>query len=167
VGSKLEPASDLDPKSFWTAVGCRAAGVAIVTAQGEEGPEGFLALSAAHLTASPPTVTVSLDKKTSAGPHLLARKAFAVNFLSIEGRQIFDRFALRDGPKGTARFEGLAISELATGAPVLPEITGVLDCRLDDVIERHGVYLVIGRIVAFSNFKDRQPLVHYQGQVMA
>ena len=159
--------ADIDPRTFWGAVGCRAAGAAIVTVQGEGGPAGFLALSATHLTAAPPTVTVSVDRKTSAGPDLLARKAFAINFLAVEGRSIFERFTMRDGPTGSSRFEGLSISTLATGAPVLPDITGVLDCRLEEVIERYGTYLVIGRIVAFDTFKDRRPLVHYQGQVTA
>jgi flavin reductase (DIM6/NTAB) family NADH-FMN oxidoreductase RutF len=158
---------EIDPRTFWRAIGCRAAGAAIVTVEGSDGPAGFLALSATHLTASPPTMTVSLDKKTSAGPDLLARKAFAINFLAAESRDIFERFTMRDGPKGTARFEGLALSKLATGAPVLPDITGVLDCRLEEVIERHGTYLIIGQIVAFEDFKDRRPLVHYQGQVLA
>lgn len=161
------PESTLDPKAFWGAIGCRAAGVAIVTVAGAEGPSGFLALSATHLTASPPTVTVSLDKKTSAGPDLIASGAFAVNFLSAEGRPIYDRFTMRDGPKGVARFDGLALSTLATGAPVFDAVTGVLDCRVEEVIERFGVYLIIGRIVAFENHRDRLPLVHYQGQVLA
>jgi len=165
--SCTEPETVIDPKTFWGAIGCRAVGAAIVTVAGVDGPSGFLALSATHLTASPPTVTVSLDKKTSAGPDLIASGAFAVNFLAVEGRPIFDRFTQRDGPKGHARFDGLALSALVTGAPVFDAITGVLDCRVDEIIERYGAYLVIGRIVAFDNFKDRRPLVHYQGQVLA
>ena len=157
----------IDPKAFWGAIGCRAVGAAIVTSAGADGPAGFLALSATHLTASPPTVTVSLDKKTSAGPVILDSGAFAINYLAVDGRPILDVFTSRDGPKGVERFDGLELTTLATGAPVLPGITGVLDCRVEEVIERFGVYLIIGRIVAFENFKDRLPLVHYQGQVLA
>lgn len=162
-----ESTDTIDPKTFWGAIGCRAAGAAIVTVAGADGPAGFLALSATHLTASPPTVTVSLDKKTSAGQDLISSGAFAVNFLAAEGRAIFDRFTMRDGPKGSARFDGLPVSALATGSPVFDAITGVLDCRVEEVIERYGVYLVIGRIVAFENHRDRLPLVHYQGKVLA
>ena len=35
--------SEIDAKTFWKAIGCRAIGVAIVTAKGTEGPAGFLA----------------------------------------------------------------------------------------------------------------------------
>ena len=55
-----------DARSFWSALVPRATGVAIVTASGENGPSGFLALSATHLAASPPTMTISVALTTSA-----------------------------------------------------------------------------------------------------
>jgi flavin reductase (DIM6/NTAB) family NADH-FMN oxidoreductase RutF len=161
-----ETSPEMSPKVFWEAIGCRAAAAAIVTVDGAEGPAGFLALSSTHLTASPPTVTVSLDKKTSAAADLLAKKAFAINYLSADGRALFDLFTSRDGPKGAARFHGLATSKLVTGAPVLPHITGVLDCEIEEVIDRYGVYLVIGKIVAFESDKEARPLMHYQGKLV-
>jgi flavin reductase (DIM6/NTAB) family NADH-FMN oxidoreductase RutF len=157
----------IDPKAFWSAIGCRAVGAAIVTTLGDDGPSGFLGLSASHLTASPPTMTISIDRKTAACAEILASGVFAINYLARAGLPIFERFASRDGPKGTARFAGLDLRTLATGAPVLPDIAGVLDCRLDEAIERHGVVIAIGRIAAFESFRDAEPLIHYQGRVMA
>ena len=157
----------IDPKIFWSVIGCRAAGVAIVTVQGGDGPLGFLALSATHLTASPPTITVSLDAKTSAGRDILASRTFAVNYLSAEGGAIYEKFSQRDGPKGPARFQGLAVKQLLTGSPVFQQITGVLDCQLEEVIDRHNTHILIGKIVAFENYRDRRPLVHYQGSLLA
>ncbi len=158
---------EIEPRAFWGAIGCRAVGAAIVTTIGEEGPSGFLGLSATHLTASPPTMTVSIDRKTTACADILASGVFAINYLARPGLPIFERFASRDGPKGAARFAGLALRTLATGAPILPDIAGVLDCRLDEAIERHGVVIAIGRIAAFESIKDAEPLIHYQGRVMA
>jgi len=167
MSHSTEASAGIDPKAFWGAIGCRAVGAAIVTVAGPEGPSGFLALSATHLTASPPTVTVSLDAKTSAGPDLISSGAFAINYLATEARPVLDRFVGRDAPSGAARFEGVEIMTLATGAPVLPDIVGVLDCAVEEIIERFGVMIVIGRIMAFENHRDRRPLVYYQGQVMA
>jgi flavin reductase (DIM6/NTAB) family NADH-FMN oxidoreductase RutF len=157
----------IDPATYWSAIGCRAVGASIVTTRGADGPSGFLGLSASHLTASPPTMTVSIDRKTSACADILQSGAFAINYLAREGRAVFERFAARTGPKGAERFDGLDLRTLATGAPVLPDIAGVLDCMVDEAIERHGVVLVIGRIVAFERFADRAPLLHFQGRVMA
>src|SRR5260370_9016134 len=52
--------SEIDAKTFWKAIGCRAIGVAIVTATGAEGPPGFLALSATHLRPRPPMMLASI-----------------------------------------------------------------------------------------------------------
>ena len=35
--------TEIDGKTFWKAIGCRAIGVAVVTAKGTDGPAGFLA----------------------------------------------------------------------------------------------------------------------------
>jgi flavin reductase (DIM6/NTAB) family NADH-FMN oxidoreductase RutF len=157
----------IDPGVYWTAIGCRAVGASIVTTKGAAGPSGFLGLSASHLTASPPTVTVSIDRKTSACADILHSGCFAINYLALEGMAVFERFASRTGPKGAERFDELDLRTLATGAPVLPDIVGVLDCKLDEAIERHGVVLAIGRIVSFERFPDKAPLLHFQGRVMA
>src|ERR1051325_1346908 len=44
-GQKKEHGMDgeIDPKTFWKAIGCRAIGVAVGTARGTDGPAGFLA----------------------------------------------------------------------------------------------------------------------------
>ncbi len=71
----------IDIGAFWRTLGERAIGATVVTTSGAEGPNGFLGLSAAHVCASPPTMVVSVDKKTSALEGILESGGFAVNFL--------------------------------------------------------------------------------------
>ncbi len=71
--------SEIDAKTFWKAIGCRAIGVAIVTAKGADGPAGFLALSATHLSASPPMMLVSIGLTTSALGAVKHGNHFAIN----------------------------------------------------------------------------------------
>jgi len=56
----------IDAKTFWRTLGERAIGATIVTAQGADGPAGFLGLSATHVCADLPSMLVSIDRKTSA-----------------------------------------------------------------------------------------------------
>jgi flavin reductase (DIM6/NTAB) family NADH-FMN oxidoreductase RutF len=56
----------IDAKTFWRTLGERAIGATIVTAHGADGPAGFLGLSATHVCADPPSMLVSIDRKTSA-----------------------------------------------------------------------------------------------------
>src|SRR5262245_56221659 len=51
----------IDAKTFWRTLGERAIGATIVTAQGADGPAGFLGLSATHVCADPPSMLVSIQ----------------------------------------------------------------------------------------------------------
>lgn len=151
------------PRAFWQAQGMRAIGAAVVTASGADGYAGFLALSATHLTAAPPMMTVAVSPSTSALPAIRAAKAFAINWLAADAQDVHERFAATDAPKGVARFTGLKCLTLATGAPVLPCITGAMDCVLEDEIERFGTTLLFGRIVAVADASATAALVHFGG----
>src|SRR3977135_3892306 len=94
----------VDVKQFWQAIGQRATGSTIVTARSESGPAGFLGLSATHLCADPPTMLVSVDKRTSALATILKAKHFAINYLSSKQRVLADIFGGKSDLKGADRF---------------------------------------------------------------
>jgi len=153
---------EIDAKSFWKAIGCRAIGVAIVTAKGTDGPAGFLALSATHLTASPPMMMVSIGLTTSALAAVRHGNHFAINYVPKGGDALVKEFGGGGSLKGADRFLPGAWTELKTGAPTLVDSVGVIDCRLDEMIERHGTIIALGRVVAYtSSMKD--PLISFRG----
>src|SRR6188508_3256125 len=76
----------IDAKMFWRALGERAVGATIVTAQGADGPAGFLGLSATHICADPPSMLVSIDNKTAALGAVLHARHFAINYLGRDAR---------------------------------------------------------------------------------
>ena len=88
----------IDIKTFWRILGQRALGSVVVTARGSDGPAGFLGLSATHLTAAPPTMLVSIDKRTSALAAVLENSHFALNYLPRESAALADLF----GGRGSA-----------------------------------------------------------------
>ena len=95
----------IDARTFWRTLGERAIGATIVTAQGADGPAGFLGLSATHVCADPPSMLVSIDRKTSALAAVLHGHHFAINYLGRDARAIADMFAGKTAAKGSARFE--------------------------------------------------------------
>ena len=155
-----------DARSFWSALGPRATGVTIVTASGESGPSGFLALSATHLTASPPTMTISVSLTTSAYADIVASGHFAINYLSHEALDIYERFSARDAPKGAERFAGFDYAPGKTGAPIFTRTTGALECKVAEIIERHGTALVLGTILWAHDNEGTQPMIHYRGAIL-
>ena len=142
--------SEIDAKTFWKAIGCRAIGVAIVTAKGTDGPAGFLALSATHLSASPPMMMVSIGLTTSALGAVRQSNHFAINYVPKGADALVKEFAGQGSLKGADRFLAGAWGTLKTGAPTLNDAVGVIDCRLDELIERHGTVIALGRVVAYS-----------------
>jgi flavin reductase (DIM6/NTAB) family NADH-FMN oxidoreductase RutF len=153
----------IDQRTFWRAIGNRASGSTVVTAQSDDGPAGFLGLSAAHVSADPPLMLVSVDKRTSALQTILAARHFALNFLPREAADIADMFGGKGSKKGTERFEAGRWGTLRTGAPVLLDAVGAIDCQLEETIERHGVVVAIGRVVAVMDSVDKAPLIHFHG----
>lgn len=153
----------LDVRGFWKLIGQRATAATVVTATGASGPAGFLALSSTHLTASPPTMMVSVDGKTSALETIRAAKHFAVNILGEGDRDLADVFGGRGDLKGAERFITTHWSALATGAPVLDRALAAIDCELDELIPRHGAVIAIGRIVAWRSSEGTKPLIYFSG----
>jgi flavin reductase (DIM6/NTAB) family NADH-FMN oxidoreductase RutF len=153
----------IDAGRFWRAIGSRAAGSTIVTACSDRGPAGFLGLSATHLCADPPLMLVAIDRRTSALQTVLAARHFALNFLPRGDGAMADMFGGKGAQKGAARFEAGKWSRLTTGAPVLLDAVGAIDCTLEETIERPGVVIAIGRVVDFLEGTGNDPLVHFRG----
>jgi flavin reductase (DIM6/NTAB) family NADH-FMN oxidoreductase RutF len=156
-------APQIDAKTFWRALGARASAVAVVTAQGADGPSGFLALSVTHLTADPPMLMVSIDKRTASLAAVTHARHFAVNYLPRGEEVLADMFGGKTGTRGADRFTPGRWSRLTTGAPILDNAVGALDCRLEDTIERFGTIIAIGRLVDFILRDDGEPLLYFRG----
>ena len=153
----------IDVKTFWRVLSQRAIGMTIVTAQSDEGPVGFVGLSAAHVTADPATALVSIDRKTSALTAVLSRRHFAINFLPADASGLVDSFGGKSGVSGADRFVEGDWMTLETGAPVFKACLGAFDCAVDEVIERGAVAIVIGKVVA-AVAHEGEPLVFFRGK---
>lgn len=136
-----------------------------MTACDKNGPAGFLGLSATHLSAAPPMMMVSIGASTSALETIRNAGHFALNYLSIGNERLAEVFGGKTELKGSDRFEGLEWTTLTTGAPILPQAVGALDCLLEEIIERHGSIIAIGRLLNFTAPSEGKPLVMYRGQM--
>ncbi|MDI6029146.1 flavin reductase family protein [Corticibacterium sp. UT-5YL-CI-8] len=151
---------------FWKALEARAVGAAVVAARDDAGPAGLLALSATHLCASPPILMVSISRKTSALATILNSGHFSINYLAADHTNLADIFGGKESAKGADRFDPDDWTTLTTGAPILRNAVGALDCLLEDTIERHDTLIAFGRMVDFTGATgDRQPLISFAGRM--
>ncbi|KLK92989.1 flavin reductase [Microvirga vignae] len=155
----------IDVKTFWQTLAERVSGMTIVTAHGDDGPAGPLGLSAARVTANPPTILVSVDQKTTALGAILSRRHFAVNYLPAGAEAVADAFSGKAGISGADRFIEGQWDTLVTGAPVFKKALGTFDCVVDDVIQRGDISIVIGIAVASRVDSSRPPLVFFRGAI--
>lgn len=140
--------SGIDAASFRRAMRQLAGGISAITVgQGDE-RTGLTVTSVSSLSAEPPALIFCINQSSSSWPVLVRRRAFAVNVLSPAQVSVADRFSGRSGAKGLSRYEGAGWFELATGTPVLRDALAVLDCEVEELIERFGSAVVIGRVVA-------------------
>jgi flavin reductase (DIM6/NTAB) family NADH-FMN oxidoreductase RutF len=156
----------IDQGTFWRTLGTRATGMTIVTARSDEGPVGFLGLSATHVAADPATMMVSIDRKTSALAGVLSQRHFAVNFLDAAAAHVATAFGGKSGLQNADRFVEDEWATLATGAPVYCQALGVFDCLVETVVEHGNVSIVIGRVVAASSRADGEPLLFFRGKTI-
>jgi flavin reductase (DIM6/NTAB) family NADH-FMN oxidoreductase RutF len=156
----------IDAKAFWQAVGSRAIGATVVTAQGADGPAGFLGLSATHVCADPPTMLVSIDTRTAALAAVLHARHFAINFLGKEAQAVADMFGGKTAVEGSDRFEAGRWGTLTTGAPVFNDAIGVIDCTLEKTIDHFATTIAIGRVVDHLVRGTGDPLIFFRGRYL-
>jgi flavin reductase (DIM6/NTAB) family NADH-FMN oxidoreductase RutF len=163
MNSSAPQGKTIDVRTFWGAIGRRPIGSTLVTARSAEGPAGLLGLSATHLSADPPVMMVSVDKRTSALSTILAARHFAINYLPRDAKALADSFGGKGPAKGADRFAAEQWTTLTSGAPVLQAAIGAIDCLLEETIERHGVAIILGRVVDVYEGPQAEPLIHFRG----
>lgn len=140
-----------------------AGAVSVVTTGQGETRTGFTATSVASLSLTPPTLLVCLHRDSATRPTLETHRSFCVNILAHDQSHVADRFAGRDGARGAARYEGALWQQQPTGTLGLSDALAIIDCELEEAIERHTHTILIGRARAVTLRHDAQPLLYWHG----
>jgi len=149
----------IEEQQFRRVLGHFAAGVAIVTTVGDHGtPYGLTATAFTSVSLEPPLVLVCVDKGAESHPRFCAARVFAVNFLRVDHEHLSRRFAVSGGDK----FKDLVVTRGVTGAPLLPEALGYLECRIVDIFEGGDHSIFLGQVEA-GDARDGDPLLHFRG----
>lgn len=153
----------VDTDQFKNSMRHLAGAVSVITVGRGADRTGFTATSVSSLSIEPPSILVSLNRSSSSWPVLQRYGTFAVNVLAQDQSHIADRFAGRGGLKGAERYEGAEWSELITGTSVLAGALTVLDCELDEAIDRHSHSILIGRVRSVAVRSEGEPLLYWNG----
>ncbi|HXT07847.1 MAG TPA: flavin reductase family protein [Roseiarcus sp.] len=138
-----------------------ATGVAIIACGRGVERAGCVATAVASLSLAPPSLIVNLQRDGSTYRRLRLSDGFSVNFLKPEQQALARRFS--GGAPAGERFAEGAWIEGATGAPALADALASLDCRVEEILERHTHAIVIGRVAA-ARSSEGPALLHFRGR---
>jgi flavin reductase (DIM6/NTAB) family NADH-FMN oxidoreductase RutF len=153
----------IESAAFKNAMRFLAGAVSVITVGQGRDLTGFTATSVSSLSADHPSVIVSLNRSSSSWPVIQQYKSFCVNILADDQQPVADNFAGRGGIKGADRYEGASWQKLVTGSLGLVDALTVLDCELEEAIERHSHAILIGSVRAITTRVEAQPLLYWHG----
>ena len=146
---------------FRGALGMFATGVTIITARGADGNlVGLTANSFNSVSLAPPLVLWSLARSASSMPHFERGSHYAINILAAEQHALAERFA----SKAVDRFDGVAFSEGAGGAPILDGSAAVFECFNRSRYEEGDHVIFVGEVERCSARIGAQPLIYHGGR---
>jgi flavin reductase (DIM6/NTAB) family NADH-FMN oxidoreductase RutF len=122
-------------------------GVAILTTRHNGVAHGMTVNSFCSVSLDPPLVLASLEQAVRTHRLLAQSGVFAISFLRDEQEWISNRFAGRE-TENTDRFEGLEVYYGVTGAPILADNIGHLDCNVTAAYPAGRNTIFVGEVVS-------------------
>jgi flavin reductase (DIM6/NTAB) family NADH-FMN oxidoreductase RutF len=153
-------ANKIDANELRRALGCFVTGVTVITTVAADGePRGFTANSFTSVSLDPPLVLACIARHAGSFDVFRNARAFAINILQEDQRDISATFASSSKPD---KFAGLQWTTSKAGSPLLPACSAWLDCEMHQQIEAGDHVILIGRVVDFEH-SPRTPLGYYSG----
>ncbi|MEM8924528.1 MAG: flavin reductase family protein [Actinomycetota bacterium] len=152
----------IDPGDFRNVLGAFPTGVTVVTANGAERPIGVAIGSFASISLDPPLVGFFLGTGSGSWPPMEAAGHFCVNVLRADQQELCGVMASRSDDK----FDGVDVRPAPwSGAPVLPGVNAMIDCRLEQVVPAGDHNLIMGRVMHLEAPDEGEagPMVFYRG----
>lgn len=109
------------------------AAVNLVTTDGPAGRHGLTVSAVCSVTDSPPTLLVCINRKAFAHDAFRRNGVLCVNVLTRAHQDLSMSFARWTGED---RFASGDWTQLATGAPALPDAAVAFDCRIADITDK-------------------------------
>jgi 3-hydroxy-9,10-secoandrosta-1,3,5(10)-triene-9,17-dione monooxygenase reductase component len=141
-----DPEAAARAREFRDVLGVFATGVTVVTSMSGDQPVGMTCQSFSSVSLDPPLVMFCPAKTSRAWPLMRQAGFFCVNFLSADQQHISNGMA----SKGNEKFHGVGWRPASTGAPLIEDVLGYVDCTIDRVHEAGDHYIVVGRVQQLS-----------------
>jgi flavin reductase (DIM6/NTAB) family NADH-FMN oxidoreductase RutF len=154
----------VDPARYREVIGSFATGVAIVTAQSDDGPAGLTTNAVTSLSLDPLLLLVCFDNASRTLPIVEQAGRFAVNVLHAGQQDLARVFASKRVAE--EKFDA-ATHTVAHGVPVLDDALAWIACDLESLTPAGDHTIGIGRVTHMSADDGAQatdePLLFFRG----
>jgi 3-hydroxy-9,10-secoandrosta-1,3,5(10)-triene-9,17-dione monooxygenase reductase component len=154
-----DTAASFDAARFRQVLGHFCTGVVVVAGAHDGTPVGLTVQSFTSLSLDPPLVCFAVGRGSSTWPRLREAGAFSANILAEDQEALCRAFAT----SGADKFAGVGWRPGATGAPILNDVLGWVECRIEVEHDAGDHVLVIGRVVDLDVEREGKPLLFFRG----
>lgn len=152
----------IDTSLFREAMSIFPTGVTVVTALGDDGGmTGFTASAFTSLSLDPPLVLICPARTSATYANILARRSFAIHFLSDEQEAVAYAFASK-GPNKLPK-SGWHVS--ARGNPILYRYACLIECTLWTEYDGGDHAIIVGAVQSVQQ-ADANALFYYRGSIL-
>jgi flavin reductase (DIM6/NTAB) family NADH-FMN oxidoreductase RutF len=152
------------PSALKLAMRRLASGVAVVTANGVDGPTGMAATSITSLSLDPPSLLVCVNRDASLHACLAEGSRLSVNLLADNQREIAAAFG-----GAVARELRFTVGQWTLDAHGTPQLDGAqsnLSCSVDRLIAYGTHTVVIGKVDSVRLGDISAPLIYQDGRYL-
>ncbi len=132
-------------------------GVAVITAETDEGPVGLTASSVSSVGIDPPAISFSVTRATGSAGGILGADSYLVHLVDARHTEIARSFAVSGAERFTA---AQGWSRLTTGEPYLPGTRVALRCRTLHSLGVGSSVIVVAEVVG-AVFGETGPAMSY------
>jgi len=150
----------VSPELFRNTLAKFCTGVTIITTKNQDGIHGLTVNAFTSVSLDPPLILVCIQQNGLSHSTLSECETFVVNILSLEQKELSDRFA-NPALDSEERFRDLSFQVSENGVPILAGNLGHLECRVVNQFEGGDHTIFIGRVENGDFSEGKQPLLFY------
>ncbi len=137
----------MNPDSKKTLLRMIPYGIYVLTASDDKGNVAAATVNWVTQTAfAPPLVVVGVKTDSGAYQIVKAAKTFALNMLGKDQKSLAFTF-FRPADLSDGKISGQAYRKGTTGAPLLVEAPGAVECKVASIVEQGDHHIVIGEVI--------------------
>jgi flavin reductase (DIM6/NTAB) family NADH-FMN oxidoreductase RutF len=137
--------------------------VSVVTFKRGADRLGVTATSLSSLSPEPPTILISFDGAASLSPAAATAAPFGVSVLAASHIELADRFGRGAVIEAAPDESEESWVTTSSGVTLRSDAIAAFECESEEVIERHGRAIVIGRIRNVFKIGGSGALVYWRG----